>query len=86
MPSSYISVILCSSADYKVKDFRNFDEEDQMEIAEEHFYRIFARKSKEKHDCSYDSFKEVWNSDTSDETPSDALERFQSNIPVEMIF
>ena len=78
MPSAYIRKFFHGIIEYASDDFENLDEKSQLRITKNKISRFFARKYKDENDYDNAAFVEVWNSETSNEMPWDALRRFES--------
>lgn len=75
MPSSYISKIWTINISKVHDNYEEYSEDEQLLIIKENIKRIFARKYK-KENIESESFKEVWNSETSKKLPWKLLEEF----------
>ena len=76
-PSAYISKFFAGIIEYASDIFNELDEQRQIEITKRKIAKVFARKYKDKNEYSTASFIEVWNSESSNEMPVDALKRFE---------
>ncbi|MEJ8804390.1 hypothetical protein [Pontibacter sp. H249] len=74
-PSRYISAIWTKGISEVYTDYKEYNEDAQLEIIKEKIKRIFARKHDDEN-YEKEPFKEVWNSETSDKLPWELLEEF----------
>ncbi len=79
VPSAYIWTIFCEQITNEYYNFEYLNEKEQIHITKEKIARIFTRKSKNKDDSSTLPFKEIWNSETSQELPWKTLEKIEIN-------
>lgn len=58
------------------EDYEGYDTYEDLESFRSEVYRIFARKYKDRNSYYTARFKEIWNSNYSDEMPWEALEKY----------
>lgn len=76
-PPAYIGTFFAGIVEYASNVFKRLDEQSQIEITKRKIARVFARKYKDESEYSTASFMEVWNSESSNEMPVNALKRFE---------
>ena len=76
-PSRYVSRIWTKGISEIHDDYEDWEEEEQMEEIKKEIRRIYARKYK-KENFEIVPFKEIWNSETSDELPWKLLEEYDN--------
>jgi hypothetical protein len=76
MPWVYIRTFFAGLVEYGSDEFNGLDETTQMEIAKYKIRGIHVKKYKDEEERSIAAFEEVWNSETANEMPWNALKRF----------
>jgi len=74
-PSKYVSKIWTKGISEIHDDYEYWEEEEQIEEIKKEIKRIYARKYK-KENFEIVPFKEIWNSETSDDLPWKLLEEY----------
>jgi hypothetical protein len=75
-PWAYIRTFFAGLVEYGSDEFNGLDETTQMEIAKNKIRGIHVKKYKDEEERSIAAFEEVWNSETANEMPWNALKRF----------
>ncbi|MCT7952576.1 hypothetical protein NG798_22525 [Ancylothrix sp. C2] len=75
-PWAYIRTFFAGLVEYGSDEFNGLDETTQMEIAKNKIRGIHLKKYKDEEERSIAEFEEVWNSETANEMPWNALKRF----------
>ena len=78
-PSKYISKIWSKGISEVHEDYEEWEEEEQMKIIKKEIKRIYARKY-DKENFETVPFKEIWNSEISDEIPWKLLEHYDNKF------
>lgn len=76
MPYNYIRSFFGGIIEYGSDEFNRLDEKSQIEITKNKIARFYARKYNNEKEYSTAIFVEVWNSETANEMPWNALKRF----------
>jgi hypothetical protein len=75
-PWAYIRTFFAGLVEYGSDEFNGLDETTQMKIAKNKIRGIHVKKYKDEEERSIAAFEEVWNSETANEMPWNALKRF----------
>ena len=78
-PGSYISTIITNNSNFQPDYSDEFHNSNHLASIKLLLYRIFARKYRDEYEYFNVPFKEIWNSNSSNELPWEELKKFDIN-------